>query len=315
MFLFLALASASAQVVTVEVRLESEQYLPDEPLIARVRISNASGQTLRLGDDPNWLTFMLESSEGPYVRQLRPLDVVGGFDLESSETATKRVDLAPYFNLSEMGRYKAVATVKVAKFNASYASAGKVFYITNGKKLREIPFGVPPNIATSGEKGEPEQRKYILVEALTGLESKTESRLYVRLTDRAERNMRVIPIGTLISFSRPEPQIDKWGNLHLIFQTGARSFSYTMINADGFVVARESHEYTDTRPKLVSSDEGRIYVKGGYRRFTVDDVPPVDTAQVSEQQAAIAAANVLPPVTNAPPSKKSKKTADAKKKP
>lgn len=282
--LFLSMTGAWAQqVITVEVRLESEQYLPDEPLIAKVRIQNSSGQTLRLGEKADWLSFALESTEGPYVRQLRPLDVVGGFDLESSETATKRVNLAPYFNLREVGRYKVVATVKVPKFGASYASSGKVFYITNGKPLQELTFGVPGSVAPGGEAGEPEIRKYALVEALTGADAQMEARLYVRLTDRAGNNLRVIPIGTLISFSQPQPQLDKWSNLHLLFQTGARNFSYTMINPEGFVLSRETHEYTETRPALVSGDDGRIFVSGGKRRFTVDDVPPVDTALVTKQ--------------------------------
>ena len=47
-FLLAVLAPASAQV-TVEVSLDQDQFLPGEAIIAAVRITNRSGQTLRLG--------------------------------------------------------------------------------------------------------------------------------------------------------------------------------------------------------------------------------------------------------------------------
>src|SRR5690349_13499307 len=113
-FIAMLLAAVAAQAqVRVEIRFDGEQYIANEPLIANVRIINDSGVTLRLGDDPNWLGFAIETMEGPFARQLRLPNVLGAFELESSHTATKRVDLAPCFNLTQSGKYKVVATVKV----------------------------------------------------------------------------------------------------------------------------------------------------------------------------------------------------------
>src|SRR4051794_20807045 len=94
-----AVLAAQAQV-RIEIRFDGEQYIANQPLIANVRIVNDSGVTLRLGDDPNWLAFTIETMEGPYASQLRLPDVVGAFELESSHTATKHVDLSPCFNLT-----------------------------------------------------------------------------------------------------------------------------------------------------------------------------------------------------------------------
>jgi hypothetical protein len=279
----IAAVQVSAQV-TVEVLLDSEEYLPNEPLIARVRIDNASGSTLRFGDTPDWLSFVVETTEGPYVRPLRPPNVVGAFNLESSSKATKSVDLSPCFDLTKAGRYKIVATVKVPAFNTSFASPGKVFYIGGGSKLWERTFGVPPTIVPAGPNGEPELRKYILVQA----NSASETRLYARVTDARDSNIRVVPIGPLLSFSRPEFQMDKWSNLHIFYQNGAKSFLYSMINPEGFMIARERHEYTDTRPALTVNSEGRISIRGGARRYTKSDIPPVDESLIAppETQAA-----------------------------
>jgi hypothetical protein len=307
--LLLAVARVSAQV-TVSVSFESEQFLANEPLIAKVRIVNDSGATLHLGEDTDWLNFAVETLEGPYVQSLNPPDVVGAFDLESSHTATKRVDLAPCFNLTRPGKYKVVATVKVPAFNTKFASPGKAFYITTGTLLWQKEFGVPLSIAPREKDSLPETRKYIILQSNSGKESK----LYVRVTDRLENNIRVIPIGTLISFSHPEPQLDKWSNLHLLYQTAGKTFSYSAINPEGQLMARETHEYSDTRPILSSTDEGRVVVRGGNRRLSIDDIPPFDAADLPEPIVARSPAATNSANSKKATSKKSSSSVNAKEK-
>jgi hypothetical protein len=292
--MLLAAVAAQAQV-RVEIKFDGEQFIANEPLMAHVRIMNDSGVTLRLGDDPEWIGFAIETMEGPYVRQLRLPNILGAFELESSHTATKHVDLAPCFNLVHAGKYKIVATVKVPAFKTSFASPSQVFYIVTGSRMWEKQFGVPPSVAPADANGLPELRKYMLIQALSG----KETRFYVRVTDAQENNIRVIPIGTLISFSKPEPQIDKWSNLHVLYQIGARSFVYAVVNPNGLLIAREIHEITDTRPTMTETDEGRIMIKGGARRPSVDDIPPFDAALLPDP---IPQTNA--PATNQPAGKK-----------
>jgi hypothetical protein len=305
----LAAVAASAQV-KVEVVFDGEQYIANEPLIARVRIINDSGSTLRLAGTPDWLDFAVRAKqngkEGGYVRPLRPPTSIDAFTLESSKTATVRMDLSPCFNLTQTGEYQVVATVKVPAFSATYASPPKTFFIVTGSRMWERPFGVPPSIAAPDPGGLPEMRKYILIQALSGKETK----FYVRLTDAQENNIKVIPIGTLISFSRPEPQLDKWSNLHVLYQIGSRSFVYTVINPAGLLIARETHEISDTRPTMATTDEGRIVIRGGKRRPTIDDIPPYDAAQIPDQTTEPVAA----PATNASATKKPASSVNAKDK-
>src|SRR5829696_4855097 len=110
--LMLAVVPAvSAQGLSIEVALDQEQYLPGETLPIRVRITNFSGQDLRLGGDDTWLTFSVEDSRRIAVPRLGAVPVKGEFSLEPSMTGTKRVDLAPYFDLTTPGRYQVSATV------------------------------------------------------------------------------------------------------------------------------------------------------------------------------------------------------------
>ena len=65
----------------------------------------------------------------------------------------------------------------------------------------------------------------------------------------------------MVSFGRPEPQVDKFSNLHLLYQEGPHSFNYTVINPDGEIIARRTYDYVDKRPRLQPDAEGKILVR------------------------------------------------------
>ncbi|PYJ03141.1 MAG: hypothetical protein DME25_13255 [Verrucomicrobia bacterium] len=263
---------APAQV-SVELVLDQDQYLRDESLPVKVRVINHAGQTLRLGRDNDWLAFGIESHDGGVVSKLAEVPVAGEFTLESAQVATRQVDLTPCFDVSQTGRYTVTATLKIKEWNEEFSSKPKAFEIVRGAKLWEQEFGVPG--ATGGA---PETRKYTLQQA----NYHKQLKLYVRLADLSEnRVFRVFPVGPLVSFSQPEAQVDKANYLHLLFQTGARSFLFNVISPDGEVILRQSYEYTQTRPTLRANDEGRIYVLGGLRRLTASDLPPSFTSNAT----------------------------------
>jgi hypothetical protein len=263
----LSAAIASAQV-TVEVTQDQQQFLPGESLKVAVRITNLSGQALHLGSEEGWLNFAIESREGTVVSKLSDAPVQGAFVLESSKVAIKRVDLAPYFILTHPGRYQIVATVHVTDWNREIPSPERSFDIIEGSKIWEQEVGIPrPAGATSPE---PELRRYILQQAnyLRG-----QIRLYLRVTDAYGKPIRVLAVGPMVSFSRPEPEVDKYSNLHILYQDGAFSFNYTVCNLQGEVIKRQTYDYTGSRPRLRADDEGNISVFGGARRVAATDIP------------------------------------------
>ncbi len=268
------MGSLSAQV-TVEVTLDQDQFLPGEALPAVVRITNRSGQTLHLGSDAAWLRFSIESKEGSVVLKKGEAPVVEAFSLESSKRAIKRVDLAPYFNLSKAGRYSIVAAVTVKEWNQQITSDPKSFDIIEGSKLWEQEIGVPsPGAATNPT---PEVRKYTLQEAY---HLQKNLMLYLRLTDATGKINKVFPIGPMVSFGQPDPEVDQLSNLHVLYQNGPHSFDYTIINPDGDILLHQGYEYT-TRPRLQADGNGNFTVVGGVRRMASDDLPPPKRADTN----------------------------------
>ena len=256
--LFASLSFRALGQVTVEVGQTQDQFLPGESVPVAVRITNQSGQTLHLGDEDDWLTFSVEGIGGTVVPKLGEVPVRGAFDLESSGVATKRVDLAPYFPLLQRGRYTVTAMLKIRGWNSEIPSRGKTFDVIEGVNLWEQEFGLPE--AAGGTNANPEIRRYCLRQA----SYLRELRLYLRVTDQSgTRPVRVVPIGVMLSFSRPEHRIDKHSNLHVLYQSGPQSFSYTVYNPDGDLITRQTHDYVRTRPRLQVDADGNPQVVGG----------------------------------------------------
>jgi hypothetical protein len=257
---------ASAQV-TVQIVTDQDQFLPSESVQLAVKITNLSGQQLHLGAEANWLTFSVESVDGFTVIKNAEVPVQGEFDLESSQLAIKRVDIAPYFSMSRPGRYKVTATLHIKDWSATMMSAPKDFDVVNGAKLWSQDFGVP----SAG--GMPQMRKFTLEEANYLRE---QLRLYVQLSDAAESQVfKVSALGPMVSFSQPEAQVDRTSRLHVLWQTGAQTFSYCVVAPDGTLLSRDLYDNYNSRPKLKIDDDGDILVVGGVKRIPAAQIPTV----------------------------------------
>jgi hypothetical protein len=275
LFLVLGLAGlvfcrVTAQV-SVEIVTDQDQFLPSESVPLSVKITNRSGETLHLGAVPNWLTFDVESVDGYVVTKIAEVPVVGEFEVGSPEVATKHVDLKPYFNLTRPGRYQVTATLRIKGWGMEMASPPKTFDVINGVTLWSQDFGTVP--AGSATNRPPEVRKYSLEKANY---LRSQLQLYVQVSDQsASQVFNVTSLGKMVSFNEPEAQLDRYSNLHVLWQSGASLFSYAVVNPDGGLVERSLYDYVTTRPRLNMSDDGSVTVLGGVRRLDPGEMPQV----------------------------------------
>ena len=260
-----AFCRAPAQV-SVELALNQDQFLPNEAIRVAVKISNTSGQPLHLGVDPDWLTFSVEAQDDYVVAKNSEVPVTEPFDLESSQRATKYVDLQPHFQLGRPGRYKVTATVHIKPWSLTVNSPPIHLDVIHGGQLWSQDFGVL--VATNAP---PEPRKYTLIKANFLRE---QLRLYVQVSSADGAQVyKVAPLGPLVSFSFPEEQLDRVSQLHVLWQTGAQSFSYQIISPDGDVVSRETYDNFNSRPHLSVTSTGGVVVLGGVRRLKPGEAP------------------------------------------
>jgi hypothetical protein len=272
--LVLAFGSAAFAQVTAEIVFDQEQFLRSESLPLRLRISNFSGQALKFGGDSDWLSFSVQGHEGLALARTGEIPLPKPFTVDSSKTVSLKVDLMPYFKLTEPGHYSVTARIKIPQLEKELSTDAKTFDIVSGVKLWEQEVGLPGTTP-------PTVRKFALQQS-TFLK---QQRLYVRLTDANEAKVfRVLPLGALLSFSTPETLVDNSSQLHVLFQTGSRSFLYCVVTPDGEHIIRQTWDYVgDSRPRLRSENDGRVIVHGGARRILLSDLPPPRVANTNEK--------------------------------
>lgn len=275
--LWLAAWPLQAQLngVTAELKLAEDQYLPGEDLQLKVSILNRSGQPIILGTDNEWISLSITGENNSICPKVAEMPVQGEFSLQSGEVGTRSLNPTPFFDFRRDGRYHITARIRIPQWQQEIVTRSVAFTVANGvalPNLANLQFGVPtpPGVTNAA----PEVRKYSLLK----VSYVHALKLYFRLTDSDGRTLRVFPIATMTSFSDPEAQIDRYNNLNVLVQTGARSFSFCVIDPNGRWLARQTHIYTNTRPELRIDADGRIFVAGGARRPSASDYPAPDRA-------------------------------------
>ncbi len=268
--LFASAGSLTAQV-TAELTLEQEQFLPGESMSLATRITNLSGQSLKFGRDEGWLTFQVERN-GLIVAKTGEVPISSDLTLATSKRAIVHSDIAPYFNMVTPGHYTVSATIRIKNWDQQITTKPVGFDIITGAKLWEREFGVPRK--GSATDASPEVRRYSLQQANY---LHKQLRLYFQLTDESGKLNKVLAIGPMLSFGQPDAEVDRLSHLHVLYQNGPRSFSYTVFNPDGEMVVRHTYDFT-SRPRLKADDQGNFAIVGGTRRITAGDLPPPATA-------------------------------------
>ena len=275
----MALLRASAQV-SMELALDQDEFLPNESVRLAVKITNQSGQTMYLGATADWLTFNVESQDGFVVVKNSEVPVVEPFDLPSSQMATKHVNLQPYFQIGQPGRYKVTASMRVKEWGLTVNSTPIIFDVIHGGELWSQGFGV-----VMASNAAPAARKYTLIKANY---LRQQLRLYVQVSNGdGDSVIKVAGLGPLVSFSLPEEEVDPVSRLHVLWQTGAQSFSYAVVGPGGEIVARDTYDNFNSRPHLAIDSNGAVFVRGGVRRPKPDELPQIK----SPETVAVPASN------------------------
>jgi hypothetical protein len=265
--LFCAAQGVKAQV-DVSLEFKKEFYLAHESIMAEVKIVNFSGKTLNFGTDKNWLQFTIESRGEFPVEKAGDLDVVEKFQVPNASRAIRRVHLVPAYKIDHPGRYRISAYINIPELNTQLVTTPVEIGILSATVVWDREIGV---VKDDQDPSAPiEIRKYTLMRAV----NEKQIDLYVKVTDKYQRHIYgVYSLGNIVSFGEPERQVDRFSNLHVLMQNGARSFRYTIVKPDGKILLRERHDYTSDRPKLVMDKTGLIQVRGGKRKPSFDDIP------------------------------------------
>ncbi|TAG08418.1 MAG: hypothetical protein EAZ42_10715 [Verrucomicrobia bacterium] len=268
---------ASAQI-SANLKLERQEYLAGEPVLATVTITNLAGRDLTFAGNGRipWLIFILKDRKGGEVHA-RPNRQFGKMTIKNGQTVARKVDLSEHFFLTEAGNFNATASIRVTNPNAE----------DSGFSTNRVLFNQSPGrlywSQTVGTQGGKKTRNFRVLNFTGDL----KNQLYAQILDGASGKMvRTFRLGEVIMMRKPTVTIDGKQRMHVMFLATPDMYVHCVVDADGRLVDRGLHQrgaYGD--PQLVASGTGNVGV--------INSIP-FDPKAAAEENAKIRKASDRP---------------------
>ena len=239
--------------ISATLKLEKNEHLSGEPVIAVVTVTNYSGRDLVFQSDGrmDWLSFIVKSSSGTPVNP-KGKGGFGPMKIKAGQTLAREVDLSKYFMLGQTGNFNAVAVISTPKDpNGSGTTTNKVFFSqSSGRPYWSQKVGV----STGGNR----TREYRLI-FFSG-DSKT--RLYTQISDGTSGQLvTTFPLGDVLMIRQPLVAVDRQQRMHVLFLATPTMWVHYSINTDGKVVERQIHQRAAMGdPQLLTFGDGTVKV-------------------------------------------------------
>lgn len=247
----------------LELVMSRSIYLAHEPIFAKVKIRNYSGQPLVFGEDSRLRGEVLFEFVGPDQRVIAPLSdhfSMVGTILMPGESKELIIPVSRYYNFRKAGVYRGHAYVKHQLLKDMFKSNDCRIEVSNGVPVWKRSVGVPEVIRTNGLVNEKiKSRNYVLKTMVEG----ATKHYYLSIED--EKNIyAVLHVGREVGVERFKAEIDMLSRLHLIVPISPRIFHYNIINLNGQVELDQYLKTTRTVPSLVREPQsGAVHAVGG----------------------------------------------------
>ncbi|MDP7010043.1 MAG: hypothetical protein QF685_01570 [Verrucomicrobiota bacterium] len=255
----------------VEVRLgvSRDNFVKHESVRMDVFVISNHNKAVILGDKEGWIRFSVRNGRGFPVNQIGRLPRGNLFVLSSGQKMTKGINLAPYFDFSELGEYTIQASITTKNWTKlRFESAPVKIQVVRARVIDVLRRGVASE--TPGDS--PEVRRYTLQTARVN----GKSHLFIRVSDDYEPSFaiyNVTPLGMMVHHAKPTFELDRDGISHLFFQSHQHQYSYTMIDPFGSLIKRQTYTGERSRPFMKKDVKGNFRIIGGLRVVAPTDYP------------------------------------------
>ncbi len=255
--IFLLIPRLHAQVV-VELSIKRTLYIAYEPLLATVRITNLSGNSLLLADveGKKWFGFQIMASDGRPIPPMDPNYEVQPVKIGAGESISRTVNLTQLYPLGDFGSYHVRAMIYVAELSNYFSSEPHTIEISEGRLIWEQIVGVPGRAGIENSS----RTITLLSQRLT---NRTD--LYLRIQDKQNGIVYCTHrLGDYIIFGKPEIMLDSTNTIHVLQNTLPKEFVYSKVGLDGKILERVSYNTVGIdQPHLHHLEDGNVVVTGG----------------------------------------------------
>ncbi len=274
--LVLAFAGAAHAQLSTSLKLNKQQYLAGEPVIAVVTITNHAGRELTFYGDgrTQWLDFILKDNHGESVSAKNRAGF-GKMTIRAGESLAREVDLTQHFLLTEPGNFSAVAIIRMPDSSGEGSTTNRVtFNQSPGSRYWSQKVG----IAGSGRI-----REYRII----NFSGDQKTQIYAQVIDgRTGQNVRTFPLGDSLLLRKPLVTVDRQQRLHILFLGTPTMWVHCQVDTDGKLVARQIHQRAATGdPQLLTFADGSVRVSNSI---------PYDVKAAAEAKAKVRKASDRP---------------------
>jgi hypothetical protein len=267
LLLFAVRTIPAAESVQVGLEFGEREFVPGEAIEAKVVIVNFSGQPIRTGEWPGWLTLVVRSDSRTPFAEKQPVDFVLPFTVPQGKEVKRHINLGDYFAFHHSGSFSIIPGIRWGRGETEVqAGAPARFAIVQPATILEQPFGV-----VVGPAKERRTRLYTVQRLTRG-----RTQAFVRVSDQESGAIiGLVNMGEIVSFARRvDLRLNRINFLHVLHQSGAREYRHHVISPEGSLVARETYLSEAGRPPRLERDTANIvHVIGGRPHPQPDDKP------------------------------------------
>jgi len=245
-------ASTAHAQIAASLRIDKDQHLAGEQVIAIVTITNHAGKELMFCSDGRnqWLDFIIRNGRGTVVNP-RGHAIFGALKISPGQTLAREVDLGQHFQLSEPGNFTVTAVIHSPGDATDGTSTNRVFFNQSG--------GMAYWTQKVGIPGSSNHTREFRVLNFSG-DSKTQ--IYAQIKDdNSGQLVKTFVLGDILLLRKPLATVDRQQRLHVMFLSTPSMWVHCVIDTDGRLVSREIHQRTGQGdPLLLTSHDGTVQV-------------------------------------------------------
>ncbi|MBQ3240555.1 MAG: hypothetical protein IJB00_05145 [Akkermansia sp.] len=230
----------------VELRLQPirRDFIVGENVALKLTIVNHTDATISLTNIPGrpWLYFMVghRGQDGPIAPVATPR--FPNLKLTPGSSRAFQVELGSFYRLETDGSYWSVATIRMPDGQSTYSSNRALFVMTNGGEVRAF------NIQARGQR---------LRTSLRLARIDNQDSLFGQVRDAdTKRIVGACYLGRYLNFMQPRVLLDAAQNMHVLCQSSAEFYTYSIMDTNGKCAQRKVYRRTGGPVDLISTGKG-----------------------------------------------------------
>ena len=293
----LAVALPAGAQVSMELQLNRSVYMQYEPIFAKLKLRNYSGQPLVFGvaDELKGELLFEVTCGTEVIAKVPSKDIPVSMNiLMPGATLELMVPISQYYPIEKLGTYRVHAYLKHKMLKDVFRSNECRFEVNPGVEVWKRTVGIPDMLRVGESRGEGDEggvNKKEIKERTFSLRVMGENaiRHYYLVIEDKQYVYAVLRVGREIGMERYKVEVDMLSRLHLLIPISPKLFRYAIVNLDGRAEQDKYLKTTKTIPSLVlDKDSGRVYVVGG-----AEALPGVDYQPQERKDGGSAAGGTL----------------------